>query len=542
MSTFGSRYSQHSFAKPPTVNIPRSKMDRSYQAKDTYDFDYLTPFFVDKMYPGDTVNLNVKTFQRLAPQVRPLMDNVIFDWFFFFVPYRLTWENFEKFLGFQENPSDSIDFTIPQMRAPAVTGFPVGSLADHFGIPTGVVPATPGDISVDAAPFLGYNLIWNTWFRDQNFDNSAYFSKGNGPYTYQAPNFGLLLRNKPHDYFTSAFASPQKGTAVGTFLTGTAPVIQKPGTMSGGMILTDNVHSGWSSKTGMATSGVGAWQVTPGNGEAYLDPNGNLVTNFDATSSTANILINSLRQSFMVQSFLELNMRGGTRFIEMISSHFGVHAEDYRLQRPELLSISRTTLSQHPLPQTSQTTEDSPQGNLAAFSTMSQMSNHIGFSKSFVEHGWVIGLVQARGEVTYQYGQNRKWNALTRYDFYWPKFQEMGEQAILNKELFLGTNPTINDTAWGYQERFGDLRYHPSEIRGQFRSSYPLTLDVWHLAQEWTELQPLSAGFLKSDTPIERALVVPDEDYPHLLADYYFDYMHARPMVTYPTPATLGRF
>lgn len=545
----GNRHSQHSFAKVPSANIARSTFNRSFAIKDTFYFDQLTPIFVDEILPGDTVNLNVKSFARLATQVVPLLDNMYLDYFFFFVPNRLVWDNWEKFNGAQDNPGDSTDFLIPQIEAPAGTGFEVGSVFDHMGIPTGVL-----NLSINALPNRALNLIWNDWFRDQNLQNSITVHKGDGP--DPAADYPMLKSAKKHDYFTSCLPWPQKGASVSLPIGTSAPVYGETVSSAGG-----NLWQAWDTTLAAPINGqirvdpsVGALQsASPGGMEGNaLNTHVSIATSEqyalfpDAVPAYADLseataaTINQFRQAIMLQSFLERDARGGTRYVEILRAHFNVISPDFRLQRPEFLSGGTTQITQHPVTQTSSSTETSPQANLAAFSTAAEFGNKIGFSKSFVEHGYVIGLIRARADITYQQGLNRMWSRLTRQDFFWPGFQQLGEQVVFNKEIYAqGTE--VDDQAFGYQERHADYRYYPSSIRGHFRSTYPETLDVWHLAEEFGTLPGLNSTFIQSNTPIERSLVVA-EGYPHLLYDGWFEYKHARPMITYGVPATLGRF
>lgn len=529
----GNRYAQHSFAQVPNVNIARSSFLLNHTAKDTMDFDYLTPFYVREILPGDTFNVNVNVFARLATQKVPIMDNMYMDWHFFFVPNRLVWENWERFNGAQDDPGDSTDYLIPQTVAPASIGFAVGGIADHMGLPTGV----PG-ISVSALPFRAYQLIYNEWYRNQNVASSYVIPKGDGPDNYLTLYSQLAPSAPAHDYFNTALPWPQKGPAVELPLGSAAPVVPVTPAVSPSFTNGAGFDSALASASGNPAT---LWASgTPGSSGqmAWLDTG----LEADLSSATA-ATINALRQAFMVQSLLELDARGGTRYVEILQAHFNVISPDFRLQRPEFLGGGRSTINAHPVAQTSPTTGSDYAASLSSFATMSSSGGNIGYSKSFVEHGYVIGICRARADITYQQGIRRDWSRKTRYDYFWPKLQLMGEQAILNKELYAqGTaDPVADEEVFGYAERYAEYRTVPSEIRGQFRSTFAQSLDVWHLAQEYASLPVINSPFFfNSQTPIERCIA--NTNAVHLLVDMFFEEKAARPIVSNPTPATLGRF
>ena len=526
----GNRASQHDFAKTPDVKMARSQFDRSFALKDTFDFDYLVPILVDEILPGDTVNLNMQTFARLATQKVPIMDNMMIDFFFFFVPNRLLWSNWRKMMGEQDNPGDSISYILPSLDAFPAGGPEVGTIYDKFGLPTDVAGAwTLGN----TLPLRAYNLIWNEWFRDQNLQNSVVKNVDDGP--DQIADYTLLKRNRKHDYFTSALPWPQKGaTAVSLPLGTSAPVIGNGTSPQYGASLGTTYELRY--RTGPNRIDL----ATPVADSATLvlsaDPteSGMIADLSAATAAT----INQLRQAMQVQGLLELDARGGTRLTEIIQNHFNVTVPDFRLQRPEYLGGGSQKISSHPVAQTAPTSGADAQGQLAAFATSS--GSGIGFTKSFVEHGYVIGLACARADITYQQGLNKLWSRSTRYDFFWPKLQELGEQTILNQEIFLAGSGGTDTSVFGYQERYAEYRYKPSEIHGEFRSTYATSLDMWHMAEEFSGVPALNSTYIPQNTPIDRAIAVTGA--PHLLFDAWFNYKHARPMMTYSIPMTLGRF
>lgn len=519
----GNRNSQHSFAQIPSVNMSRSQFDRSFAVKDTMYFDVLHPIFIDEILPGDTCNVSLNHFARLATQKVPIMDNLYIDFYFFFVPNRLVWDNWEKFNGAQDDPGDSTDFLIPIIEMNGTTN-QVGSIYDKMGIPTEIA-----DLEINALPFRAYNLIWNSWFRSQDLQNSLTVLKDNGP----DPIGGYILQKsaKAHDYFTSCLPEPQKGPAVDIPLGTTAPVLRTSNAPAN-LYKQAGTNTDVTNAAASFTSGI----LNNAAQNSSFDPNGGLYTDLStATGAT----INQLREAFSIQSIYELDARGGTRYVEILLAHFNVISPDFRLQRPEYLGGGRSKINVHPVPQTAPTSGANAQAQLAAFGTSSSSGSSIGFTKSFVEHGYVIGLARPRADITYQQGLNRMWSRQTRFDFFWPKLQEIGEQAVLYREIY--AQGTVDDEGvFGYQERYAEYRYKPSEIRGEFRSSFTTSLDMWHMAEEFGTKPELNDAFIKSNTPIERAITITNS--PPLLFDAWFQYTHARPMLTYSVPSTLGRF
>jgi hypothetical protein len=532
----------HSFAMVPRADIPRSRFTMQKTLKTTFDSGFIVPIMCEEVLPGDTFNVSLTMFGRLATPIFPVMDNLHLDSFFFFVPNRLVWNNWVKFMGEQDNPSDSISYSIPQQVSPA-GGYAIGSLQDYFGLPTVGQVGAGNTVSHSALPTRAYNLIYNQWFRDENLQNSVVVDKGDGPDASPATNYTILRRGKRHDYFTSALPWPQKGGASVTIPLGTtAPVVPGPYT-GGGPLPLYNTSTGTqiSSNYGLGTNATGTMQAW------NTGPTGPVVTvgvglQADLSQATA-ATINQLRQSFQIQKLLERDARGGTRYTEIIRSHFGVTSPDARLQRPEYLGGGSTPISISPIAQTSSTGvsgSTTPLGNLAAMGTYSA-HNH-GFTQSFVEHGYVIGVVSVRADLTYQQGLRRHWSRSTRYDYYFPAFAMLGEQAILNKEIYVRGDANDNNV-FGYQERWAEYRYTPSEITALFRSTAAGTIDPWHYAQRFTSLPTLNSTFIQDNPPLARNLAVGTAaNGQQFLLDAFFNINAARPLPMYSVPGLIDHF
>lgn len=536
---------QHSFSHIPQARIPRSSFIRNYAHKTTFNADYLIPFFWDEVYPADTIQFNLSYIIRMITPSTPFMDNLYADFFYFFVPFRLIQDNWEKLMGAQDDPGDSIDFSTPKLTAPASTGYTTptdwsspttaqlaGALQDYLGVPPGVA-----DLEHHNYCGRAYNLIWNEWFRDENLQDSLTVDLDDGPDTYT--DYILQKRGKRHDYFTSCLPWLQKGTAESVPIGTEAPVLG---------IGAHNQTFGASSVSAYETDGSGTTTYADAknvsgsvntNNSLYIEEDtGNAGFPWiraDLTSATGSTIA-ALYQAFAIQELLQQDARGGTRYVELINSHFGVTSPDFRLQRPEYLGGASVPIMVTPLAQTSETAT-TELGTLAA--TATGQADNVGFFKGFVEHGIVIGMVSVRADLTYQQGLHRCFLRDTRYDFYFPALANLAEQEVTNVEIF-AQGDSNDDLVFGYQERWSELKFGRSSISGRMRSSDASTLDVWHLSEEFGSLPSLNSDFIESNTPVDRVTAVTSE--PHFKGDFYAKSKWARPMPMYSVPGLQNRF
>ena len=527
------------------ADIPRSKFMGSWTRNTTFNAGDLVPFMVEEILPGDQMNYNVTAYLRMSTPLFPLFDNQQVSTFFFFVPNRLVWENWQKFCGEQNSPADSTNYTIPQrisITDDAHGGFAPQSVADHFGLPTwGQVP-NGNAISVNALPFRAYNLIWNEWFRDQNLQTPRDVNVTN---TADTDELYCARRAKLHDYFTSCLPWPQKnnnptvplsgqipvsglGFTGGQSWNSTSPTLYQPGFVSGQFnTFTAVPDYGTMYMRGATNPATGA-QVYP---DVYVD----LVNG-------AGLALQTLRSAIMVQSLYERDARGGTRYTEIVRSHFGVVSPDARLQRPEYLGGGSSPLQLTPIAQTAPSA-GAAVGALGAAGT--SVGNHSA-SYAATEHGWIIGLINVQTELSYQQGIPRAFSRRTRFDFYWPALALLGEQAVYKKEIFAVGTPALDNSVFGYQERWAEYRMKYSEVTGTFRSTMTGTIDQWHLSQKLQSgTAVLNGAFITDLPPMSRVLaagVTATQDGVEYLANIYIQRTAVRPLPMFSTPATLGRF
>lgn len=579
------------FSSLPNVNMRRSAFDRSFGLKSTFDVDYLVPIFVDEVVCGDSHMLSATHLARLTTLVQPIMDNLSMTTQFFYVPNRLVFDNWEDFITGGDQPSawtsdnPTKELFVPQRTADG-DGYKENSIYDYMGLPTKVA-----NFRHNVLPLRCYNLIFNEYYRDENLQDSLPVWTGDAdpmvdpdtgeesqednavPYEYK-----LMKRNKRYDYFTSALPGLQKGPSVGIGVaggdSGRLPVhglaIASPNLSELGIEAPEFALSAAFGNSGTGSRWTADGSVTEGTGSVPPGTSGNFIvsnpqvswkgtTNRGTSSypsittpftsenfpiyvdigSSTSVTINALRNAITLQRWFEKAARYGTRYVESMQGYFGVNVGDYRAQRPIYLGGSKSYISVNPVVQTSSTDNVSPQGNLSSYA-LSSDTNHI-FKKSFVEHGWIIGIACVTADLTYQQGLERQWSRFSRYDYLWPDFAHLGEQPIYNKEIYCQSDSvknangvSVNDLPFGYQERYAEYRHKPSKITGLFRSNATGTLDSWHLSQNFANLPTLNETFIQCNTPIDRALAVPDQ--PDILCDYYFKYTSIRCLPTYSVP------
>lgn len=520
-------------AQTKTADIPRSQFDLSHGLKTTFNASELVPILSLEVLPGDTINLRASLFGRMATPIKPVLDNLFLETFFFFTPWRQVWPNFIKMMGEQESPGDSIDYSVPVVNTLTTTE---GSIYDYMGVPIGTqLAANP----ISALPFRCYNKIWNFWFRDENL--MAPVPEHIGDTADPFADYVIKSRRKRRDYITAGLPFPQKGPDVTVSLGDRAPVMAQ-------------TIGGTDPAVGQAVS------VLLGDSGIYHQLDSDLAT-VDISATTAagaplyanlesatGISVNDLRESIQIQRLLERDARGGTRYPEILRAHFQVSDPGLLVhQRPLFLGGGSTQININPVAQTTQSTDEgagnpnlaaTPQGNLAAYGTVS--GNNHGFTSSFTEHGHILGLVNVRADLTYQQGIERYWSRQTRFDFYWPALSHLGEQAVANKEVFVSNDSQIDNATFAYMPRYDEYRFKQSQITGLFRSDATASLDVWHLAQDFAALPALNEAFITDNVPMDRVLAVPTE--PDFLLDVYFKIKAARPLPLYGTPGLMDHF
>jgi len=518
------------FAMVPRVDVPRSAFDVRHMHKTTIAANSLTPLYVDEVLPGDSLRQRMTALFRLSTPIVPIMDNVIVESFFFFVPYRLVWANWERFMGEQVNPTDTTAFLVPQVEVTDGDCVP-GSMADYFGITLNGRPESM--ITVSALPWRAYQLIWNDWFRDEDLQDLVTVETDDGPDL--ASEYTLHPRGKRADYFTSARPWPQKPINAAQMFSG-APLV--PG---GNMLLP---------QSGAPVHGIGTQNVVVASPVTVTESGGRLI-NYDTHRSTGTnplftdadatgvinirVLVNDIRTAMTVQRMMEINARGGTRYAEIVRSHFGVTSPDARLQRPEYLGGGRSFVSINPVIQQSATGATGTTTVLGELAATGTSVHEASFSQSFTEHGCILGLVHVRADLSYQNGTNRMWFRRTPFDFYWPSLAHLGEQAILSREIFSDSTPGDLDV-FGYAERWSEYKWKPSRISGMFRSHLTETLDIWHLAQEIDTRPALNSGFITDIPPFDRVLQVQTNASQQFLVDSMFENRWVRCMPMYSVP------
>lgn len=572
------RNSNARFELAPQVETERSTFDRSCNIKTSFDVGQLIPFYVDEVLPGDTFEISTSKVARLQTLITPVMDNLYLDTYYFFVPNRLVWDHWQEFCG--ENKTGTwypdVEYTIPQVFPPSGSfdgegnGWITGTIADYMGIPCNYDLNLQDEVdnTINALPFRAYALICNEWFRDENLQDPLYIptgdativgSNGDNYVTDVVAGGKPFIACKYHDYFTSCLPSPQKGPDV-SFLTGYAPVVGVANASIGTIAKTDtkpytvaNINTGNTVRGQLLLSNSNNGQMATllteefgvNNAQGYFN---NLFANLSDTripglvpGTSVAASINQLRQAFQIQRLLEKDARGGTRYIEILKSHFGVTSPDARLQRPEYLGGNRVPLNIEQVLQTSETTDTTPQGNLAGWSQTNDYNDDV--HKSFVEHGYIIGLMCARYDHSYQQGLNVMWKRKSRFDFYWPALAHLGEKPVYDYEIFWKDGNDITYETFGYQEAWAEYKYQPNYITGEMRSQYAQSLDFWHFADDYATVPQLSEEWIIEDkTNIDRCLAVSSRVSNQIFIDIMVKNKCTRPMPLYSIPGLIDHF
>ena len=547
----GRNADSHFAVNPTRVDMTRSRFDRGSSHKTTFNAGDVVPFYVDEVLPGDTFSIDTSMIVRMQSLITPMMDNIYLDTYYFFVPSRLCWEHWRNLMG--ENTESAwiptTEYQVPQITAPADGGWSQNTIADYMGVPTKV----PG-LSVNALPFRAYALICNEWFRDENLTDPMVVPLGDatvagvntGNYLTDVAKGGLCFKAaKYHDYFSAALPSPQKGADVliPVAAAENLPVMSLPNQIP---TIPSVGQREVFARTYSDTNNFGYWSSSQ-NSVVQSDSFDSALSNSELTplnlwavqsGNAAAATINQLRTAFQIQKLYERDARGGTRYIELLKSHFGVTSPDARLQRPEYLGGRRIPINVNQIVQTSATeTSGTPQGNVTGLSVTNDV--HSDFTKSFVEHGFVIGVMVARYPHTYQQGLERMWSRKTRFDYYWPVFANIGEQAILNKEIY-AQGSAADDEVFGYQEAWADYRYKPSRVSGEMRSNAQTSLDIWHLADDYSSLPSLSDSWIREDSAtVDRVLAVSERVSNQFFADIYVRNRCTRCMPLYSVPGLI---